>query len=103
MVASSNEAAVDQIDAWPQWTGPSLMLVGPKGSGKTHLAQVFRKRAGGSQVTADSLSDADVPHLLADGACVVEDLPGAGSDESEIALFPCTFKKFQHCRPRLIF
>ena len=87
MVASSNEMAVDQIDAWPDWGGPSLMLVGPEGSGKTHLAQVFRMRAGGTQIAADQLCDADVPQLLAEGACVVEDLPGAGSDESEIALF----------------
>lgn len=87
MVASSNEAAVGQVDAWPHWNGSALMLVGPKGSGKTHLAQVFRMRAGGAQITADALSSADVPELLAEGACVVEDLPGDGSGEGEVALF----------------
>lgn len=87
MVASSNEAAVAQIDSWPGWNGPTLLLVGPEGSGKSHLAQVFRMRAGGAQISADALRQADVPHLLADGACVVEDLPGRGGDESEVALF----------------
>lgn len=87
MVAQSNEAAVSQIDTWPDWNGPTLMLVGPEGSGKSHLAQVFRMRAGGAQVSASALRDSDVPDLLADGACVVEDLPGEGSAESEVALF----------------
>lgn len=87
MVAASNEAAVSQVDAWPEWNGPTLMLVGPEGSGKSHLAQVFRMRAGGTQVSAKALRDVDVPDLLAEGACVVEDLPGDGSPEAEIALF----------------
>ncbi len=87
MVASSNDAAVSQVDAWPNWNGPTLLLVGPEGSGKSHLAQVFRMRAGGAQVSANALRNADVPELLAAGACVVEDLPGDGSSESEVALF----------------
>ena len=61
MVASSNDAAVAQIDNWPNWSGPTLLLVGPEGSGKSHLAQVFRMRAGGAQVTADALYHEDVP------------------------------------------
>ena len=87
MVAASNEAAVRQIDDWPNWSGSTLLLVGPEGSGKSHLAQVFRMRAGGAEVRAEALRQEDVPQLLADGACVVEDLPGPGDSEYEVALF----------------
>ena len=87
MVASSNEAAVSQVDAWPDWPSHALLLVGPEGSGKSHLAQVFRMRAGGAEVSADALRLEDVPDLLADHACVVEDLPGQGGEASEVALF----------------
>ena len=40
LVASSNEEAVRQIDRWPDWSAPTLLIVGPEGSGKSHLAEV---------------------------------------------------------------
>ena len=41
VVGPANEAAVQALDAWPDWLGKILMLVGPEGSGKTHLARVW--------------------------------------------------------------
>ena len=46
LVAPSNAVAVAWIDAWPAWHTPLLTLVGPPGSGKTHLVQVWRGRSG---------------------------------------------------------
>lgn len=45
-MAPSNAVAVGWIDCWPDWQVPVLTLVGPAGSGKTHLAQVWRARSG---------------------------------------------------------
>lgn len=87
LVASSNEAAVGMLDLWPDWPGPALLIVGPEGSGKSHLAEVFRMRAGGGRVQASDLTVESVPELLASNACVIEDLPGAGGLEIETALF----------------
>ncbi|MEM7426632.1 MAG: hypothetical protein AAF441_11080 [Pseudomonadota bacterium] len=87
LVASSNEAAVRMVDLWPDWPAASLLLVGPEGSGKSHLAEVFRMRAGGAKVQACELSTDDVPALLSAGACVVEDLPLGSGPEGETALF----------------
>ncbi len=87
LIASSNEAAVGMVDLWPDWPHPALLIVGPQGSGKSHLAEVFRMRAGGSKVTAGDLTVDAVPDLLSAGACVVEDLPGKAGAEAETALF----------------
>ena len=38
VVSACNREAAARIDAWPHWPGPVLALVGPAGSGKTHLA-----------------------------------------------------------------
>ncbi len=87
LVASSNEAAVAEIDSWPDWRHQALLLVGPEGSGKSHLSQVFRIRAGGPVVAAENLTKLSVPELLATGVCVVEDLPSASNELDEVALF----------------
>jgi len=46
LVSAANAAAVQWIDRWPDWPPPGLVLVGPAGSGKTHLAHVWAERAG---------------------------------------------------------
>lgn len=43
--APCNRAALDAVLAWPAWPGPVLLLVGPEGSGKSHLAAIWAARA----------------------------------------------------------
>ena len=40
-VSGSNETAVNWIDCWPAWPSPTIIVVGPEGSGKTHLGKVW--------------------------------------------------------------
>jgi chromosomal replication initiation ATPase DnaA len=61
------------------------MLIGPEGSGKSHLAAIWAQAAGARLIAARALEEASVPAALATGALVVEDL-AAGSFE-ERALF----------------
>ncbi|CAN7520453.1 DnaA regulatory inactivator HdaA [Phyllobacterium sp. LjRoot231] len=42
IVSASNMAAVDIVDRWPGWISPVVVLAGPTGSGKTHLAAVWK-------------------------------------------------------------
>ncbi|MBL8697382.1 MAG: hypothetical protein JNK67_03360 [Alphaproteobacteria bacterium] len=44
-VGTANAEALAWIDAWPRWTMPALVLCGPQGSGKSHLASIWRQRA----------------------------------------------------------
>lgn len=86
LVAPSNEAAVAQIDAWPQWPGPSIALSGPQGSGKTHLAEVWHEMSGAERLDANVLEGGDVPALVAKRHLIIEDV-GALSDLGERTLF----------------
>ena len=74
LVGSSNQAAVALIDCWPDWPGPSALVVGPPRSGKSHLAHVWQARSGADIVAASALAEADVARLAVTGALVVEDV-----------------------------
>ncbi len=75
LVSDSNAAAVALVDRWPDWPIGAAVLVGPKGSGKTHLANVWRLRSDAVLANASALSRERVPDFAAAGALVVEDIP----------------------------
>lgn len=50
VVGHANADALAWIDAWPRWPMPALVLCGPSGSGKSHLASIWRRRADGHAV-----------------------------------------------------
>ena len=77
----SNAAALALIECWPQWPDCALMLTGPEGSGKSHLAAVWANAAGARCVAGRALEQAMVPAMLATGALVVEDLTPGAFDE----------------------
>jgi chromosomal replication initiation ATPase DnaA len=73
-----NASALALIECWPAWPNRSVILAGPEGSGKSHLAAVWADAAGARVVGARALEPGMVPRTLATGAVVVEDLlPGA--------------------------
>jgi chromosomal replication initiation ATPase DnaA len=80
----SNEGALALIGAWPEWPANALALVGPQGSGKTHLAMIWAAIAGARVISARALRETELPSALATGALVVED---ASADVDERALF----------------
>ncbi|MCU0832196.1 MAG: DnaA/Hda family protein [Rhizobiaceae bacterium] len=54
-VSPANAAAVRLIERWPAWPGPIAMLVGPPGSGKSHLANLWALKAGAERRTSASI------------------------------------------------
>jgi chromosomal replication initiation ATPase DnaA len=84
LVAPSNAAAVAMIDRWPDWPSHAILLVGPGGSGKSHLVEVWRQLSGARRVAADGLRPMDVPTLLDTGNLALEDAPGAHLDETAL-------------------
>ncbi len=80
----SNAAALGLVERWPDWPARIMVLTGPGGSGKSHLADIWSNRAGARRLSARALDQASVPEALATGALVLESV----ADElDEIALF----------------
>lgn len=44
-VSAANRDAVTFLDGWSTWPIPAALLLGPPGSGKSHLAAIFARRA----------------------------------------------------------
>ncbi len=77
----SNAAALALVDSWPGWPARAVVLAGPEGSGKSHLAAAWAQVAGARLIAARALQDIVVPAALATGALVIEDLAPGGFDE----------------------
>lgn len=75
----ANALAVEAVDAWPHWPHPVLMIVGPPGAGKTHLASAWTDLSGASRWAAD---DRDPPAGPEPFAVLVEDVDRGGYDEA---------------------
>jgi chromosomal replication initiation ATPase DnaA len=80
----ANAAALALIDAWPEWPSRVMMLVGPEGCGKSHLAAIWADEAGARSTTARALAASTLPAALATGALVVEDLKPGDFDERAV-------------------
>jgi chromosomal replication initiation ATPase DnaA len=81
LVTRSNQAAVALIDLWPDWPARGAILVGPAGSGKTHLVEVWRHRTGAARLPVNEMSIEAAPSSIASGAVAVEDLDGGKMPE----------------------
>lgn len=77
LVAAANAAAIAWLDRWPDWPGPALLLHGPPGSGKTHLAHVWQARSRARLEPGGTLRHDAVPELAACRAVAVDDAEDA--------------------------
>jgi chromosomal replication initiation ATPase DnaA len=77
----ANAEALGLIDCWPDWPNRVMLLVGPEGSGKSHLAAIWAEEAGARSTMAHSLTAATVPAELVTNTLVVEDLNAGAFDE----------------------
>lgn len=84
LVSPSNEAAYGLIEHWPDWPDTILLLRGPRGSGKSHLASIWATVAKAWTAAAVEITAERVPHLVSNGAVVVEDADRGGRDEAAL-------------------
>ncbi len=83
-----NAAALARIESWPDWPGRMLVLHGPPGSGKSHLAHLWRERSGGMLIVGDKLAGHDPSALARLPAVAVDDAERAG-EQALLHLFNC--------------
>lgn len=85
LVSPANALAVAALDADDGWPERKMLLVGPEGSGKTHLALVWAARSGAPVLAARDIAAAGLPDTP---ALVIEDAETVAGDMAlETALF----------------
>jgi chromosomal replication initiation ATPase DnaA len=75
LTGGPNAAALAMVERWPDWPDRALMLIGPEGAGKSHLAAIWADLAGARRISARALGGANLMGTIATGALVVEDAP----------------------------
>lgn len=86
-VSPANALALATLDGWRGWPGGRMLLVGPAGAGKTHLAHVWAAEARAVILPAAGLRDRHLPDLADHGTVVVEDAGHLSDPADETALF----------------
>jgi chromosomal replication initiation ATPase DnaA len=81
LVGEANADATALIDAWPDWPASVVLLIGPPGSGKSHLARAFAEASHAPILRASDLGGEDPVRLVGRGALVVEDADEPGLEE----------------------
>ncbi|MBV2142741.1 hypothetical protein KUG47_04400 [Falsochrobactrum sp. TDYN1] len=81
IVTSSNRAAVELVDRWPNWLTPVVILAGPTGAGKTHLAEVWRSATDALLVDPNAITDEAVTGT-AERPVLIDDIGGEPFDET---------------------
>jgi chromosomal replication initiation ATPase DnaA len=84
LVSPSNEAAYGLIERWPNWPDTILLLCGPRGSGKSHLASIWATAARAWTVQSTAVRTDEVPHLVSNGALAIEDADRGDYDEAAL-------------------
>ncbi|WP_082490791.1 hypothetical protein [Aureimonas sp. Leaf454] len=77
IVTEANDMAVAAVDRWPDWGHPVLLVVGPAGAGKSHLASAWAAMAGAVPPAPDVLD-------VAPFAVVIDDVDRGNWPESDI-------------------
>lgn len=86
--STSNAAGLESIDTWKDWPAARLVLTGPTGSGRSHLAQIWTAETGAIAFSgADLCNEAIVLAAPAPALCVDDADAVAGNPQAEEALF----------------
>ncbi|MFK7901779.1 MAG: DnaA/Hda family protein [Nitratireductor sp.] len=84
--SDANKLAVELIDNWPDWPSHVVVLAGPIGSGKTHMARIWAETSNATIIEMQDLPNL-APTLGDDQNIVVENVTAKNMNED--ALFHC--------------
>lgn len=88
LVSPANAAAVEAVEAAGRWPQNTLAIVGPAGSGKSHLAEVWRSATGAARLGAAHLDETAIGAGESSGAIAIEDIDrGIGEERVLFHLF----------------
>jgi chromosomal replication initiation ATPase DnaA len=72
LVTTSNAAAVELIDQWPNWPSYGAIILGPAGSGKSHLLEVWRQKTSATYCLDSELEIEKIPSLFQNKTLALE-------------------------------
>ena len=84
LAGPSNTAALSLVEGWPDWPSRTVLLRGPEGAGKSHLAAIWARASGARTLSPRALEGAEVPIALATGALVLDNLTEGRFDEAAL-------------------
>lgn len=82
LVSAPLNAAVSIVDAWPNWPSPVVILAGPIGSGKSHLANIWREKTGAADI--HPVAGSHAARKAENGPVMFEDADRNGFDDTEL-------------------
>jgi chromosomal replication initiation ATPase DnaA len=88
LVSDCNAAALGLIERWPDWPARILVLHGPAGCGKSHLAELWRRRSGAALLPGEELGGRDPSALAAVAGVAVDDAEQA-PERALLHLYNC--------------
>jgi chromosomal replication initiation ATPase DnaA len=81
----ANAGALALVERWPDWPYSLVLLHGPQGSGKTHLAHVFASRTGAQFIAPERVGQVPADQILNGGHSWVLDGIEAIADHAALA------------------
>jgi chromosomal replication initiation ATPase DnaA len=82
LAAPSNAAALALIESWPRWPAPLMLLTGPAGAGKSHLAAIFAEASGARVLAGRDLAALDPDKAVHGAALALDDADAVGGAEA---------------------
>jgi len=94
IVDDTNRNALDMIVSWPDWPSNVVVLAGPVGCGKSHLAAIHSQQSGAAFLPNDDLPKPEDLPVLGNTPVIVEDAHIVQLDETKM------FHLLNHVRER---
>jgi len=86
LLAPCNAEALAWLDRWPEWPEGRLVVYGPEGAGKSHLAEVWRQASGADVLSWNDVAPLSVGLPVPGTALVLDDADAGLGRAREVAL-----------------
>ena len=71
-VSSNNFDAYKLIESWPKWPDKKINIYGPAGCGKTHLANILKKKMNSSIINSNELKKKNLSELIKTDCLIID-------------------------------